>query len=312
MIFSAVLPSVVWGEEGADHVQAGEAVKADAEHAQPAEEEEKKDDGAKKTAEAVSVTAVDTPADVAQAKNRKFVDLKKLCVDKIGNTTGNYNPEDGYCDYISPYFGICDTHAYNAGLAGNPSDDSERDTMRQVIGDKITVVSQQMYKQYEYLRATLRRLEIQLEKSVLNAQLEYAKGKSENGNSGGLNTYGNTNDHRYLAGASNCYNVTTSQTEVYDCLLHNIGQIDSNIDRDRVNARKQLKDTIEILQSWQGEEFSYGSKKAAIEAVVNNKADANQIRDASTQIRINVLKAKSKSKNTNAGGYFVPFGNVNQ
>ena len=46
-----------------------------------------------------------------------------------------------------------------------------------------------MYKQYEYIKATLRRIQIQLEKAVLSANLEAAGAESEDGgssSSGGL------------------------------------------------------------------------------------------------------------------------------
>ena len=56
--------------------------------------------------------------------------------------------------------------------------------MKEVIGLKTTVISQQMYKQYEYLNATLRRLKTQLEKATLTATLEAAGAKSDDSSSG--------------------------------------------------------------------------------------------------------------------------------
>lgn len=126
---------------------------------------------------------------------------EKLCVDEIeqGGKANQYidpNSDTG-CPYINPIYAICDTHFFNAGYA---TVDSSKvgdeikikagftEGSKEVIGLKITAISQQMYKQYEYIKATLRRIQIQLEKAVLTANLEAAGAESEDGSSssGGL------------------------------------------------------------------------------------------------------------------------------
>ena len=74
--------------------------------------------------------------------------------------------------------------------------------MKQIIALKITVISQQMYKQYEYLSATLRRLQTQLEKATLTAQLEAAGAKSEDSSSssGLLGSSSKTSQYRNCSG----------------------------------------------------------------------------------------------------------------
>jgi len=117
--------------------------------------------------------------------------------------------------------------------------------MNRIIGLKITVISQQMYKQYEYLNATLRRLKIQLQKAVLTSNLEAAGAKSDGGSSsGGLVGGGNSEDKTiYLPGANNCSNFMDYDS-AYNCLQTNVSVIKTNVSTNTKKACQQLQATL--------------------------------------------------------------------
>ncbi|MBQ1996847.1 MAG: hypothetical protein II238_00175, partial [Alphaproteobacteria bacterium] len=89
-------------------------------------------------------------------------------------SNGCENPNN---DYIVPSLALCSTHVYNIGQTENPTYET-RSIMQDVIALKTTVIAQQMYKQYEYLEAMIRRLKTQLEKATLTAALQAAGAKS--------------------------------------------------------------------------------------------------------------------------------------
>ena len=72
-------------------------------------------------------------------------------------------------DMIVAELALCSTHAYNIGNTKNPSG-ADKGLMRDVIAMKTTVITQQMYKQYEQMESMLQRLKTQLEKAVLTAK----------------------------------------------------------------------------------------------------------------------------------------------
>ena len=171
----------------------------------------------------------------------KFIEPKTLC--------DGYSTNDDYCKKVKPQYAICDIHAWNAGEAAPLPTSEKIEETKTVIGQKVTLVSQQLYKQYEYLRATLKRLETQLKKSVLAAQLEKAGAISNN--SGGGSSGSNRNDGNtiYLAGAENCYNSSSPMT-AYTCIRNNANLIKANVKTNRKNARKQLDDTVKAARQW--------------------------------------------------------------
>lgn len=183
-------------------------------------------------------------------KLSRSIDTKKtnddaFCVD-WNSTKWEYSSE---CPYIDPMYAICDTHPYNANIKAKnytgenaQLDTTEQEQMNEIIGLKITVISQQMYKQYEYLRATLQRLKIQLEKSVLAANLEAAGGKSDSSSSSGLLGANSNKDKTVvLAGAINCsYQVDFDR--FVDCISGNVQNVIRAADgSDRKNACLQLQ-----------------------------------------------------------------------
>jgi len=113
---------------------------------------------------------------------------------------------------------------------------------REMIGLKVTVLSQQMYKLYEYLGATLRRLQIQLEKATLKASLEAAGAKTDDDESGLLGG-GSGKGSKYR----NCNGKDLDETLV--CLRENYAALDALVsskkcDRD---AKKQMENDIKIM-----------------------------------------------------------------
>ena len=164
-----------------------------------------------------------------------------LCVKNIGVTTED---KEG-CAYISSTYAICDAHQYNAGISADDKLDSDKIAeMKEIIGLKTTVISQQMYKQYEYLNATLRRLKTQLEKAALTATLETAGAKSEDGSSsGGLAGGSSSKNSQY----ENCSGKDI-QEAIY-CLRQNYSSLAEQINRKKCNSsiKKQLVKDLKIL-----------------------------------------------------------------
>ena len=187
------------------------------------------------------------------AASSKIVQTNKLCVSEKGNKNKTAKSDEG-CPYISPTYALCDIHVYNVGKERNLNSaaaTTERDEMKEIIALKSTVLAQQLYKQYEYLAATLRRFKIQLEKSVLTANLEAAGGKSDNGvSSGGLAGGRSDSDKEIvLAGAENCWN-SSSPENAYSCIQTNLNLIKSNASTNKQKAAKQLGKTVEVAKQW--------------------------------------------------------------
>ena len=215
-------------------------------------------------------------SELQKAALSKTVDNTKICVEgympgskptqceiKQQNescTTGNNSndcysnksiklDDDNGCSYINSTFAICDTHPYNinkdATVLNGTLDSDYTENMNEVIKLKVTVVSQQIYKQYEYMNATLRRLKTQLQKAVLTSSLEAAGAKSESSSSG---SYSNDKSI-YIAGAENCSNKTSTDS-VYQCLQTNVSLIISSASSNRQKACKQLMSTISSAKTW--------------------------------------------------------------
>ena len=112
--------------------------------------------------------------------------------------------------------------------------------MKEVIGLKTTVISQQMYKQYEYLNATLRRLKTQLEKATLTATLEAAGAKSDDSSSGLLGG-GSSKNSQY----SNCSGKDEDGT-LY-CLRQNYAALSAVGKKCKKAEKEQLEKDVELI-----------------------------------------------------------------
>lgn len=174
-----------------------------------------------------------------------------LCVSNITETLQKLNTSDKNaenCPYINKVYAICDTHVYNNGKLEPSKTQSERDEVKEIIGLKVTVLSQQLYKQYEYLAATLRRLQTQLKKSVFSANLEVA-----GANSDGSNGYGSASDEDkaiHLPGAENCWNAS-SPDKAYECMINNINLIKANVNTNAQKSGKQLAETVAVAKQYE-------------------------------------------------------------
>ena len=183
--------------------------------------------------------ATDDPK-FTKALNSKTIKADDLCYD--------YDKTDGYCGSIKPEYAICDVHAWNADLNAPLSKSEEKDKVKEVVGAKVTLIAQQAYKQYEYLAATLRRLETSLKKSVLAAQLEQA-GASSNNSGVGSGLSGNNDKTIYLAGAENCSN-KSSYENAYSCMQNNISLIITSANTNVKQSCKQLDQTVQSAKIW--------------------------------------------------------------
>ena len=116
--------------------------------------------------------------------------------------------------------------------------------MKEVIALKTTVISQQMYKQYEYINATLRRLKTLLEKATLTATLE-AAGAKDGESSSGLLGSSSTKSSQYR----DCSGKNMQGT--LDCLRENYSALQSQINNKKCDryAQKQLDEDISVMNS---------------------------------------------------------------
>ncbi len=213
--------------------------------------------------------SLDTDDPLFRSQYNRTVDIKKLCKTEKG-VSANDGKHDPDCAFISKDFGICDTHAYNAGFYSNPTTAEEKERMREIIAAKITVISQQMYKQYEYLNATLTRLEKQLQKAVPTAELEMASGKSDSDSS----SYSSSSSKETpLAGSENCM-YAGGGLKTYECLNRNLMLIQSNIETNRSQAKKQLEKDYGIAKTF-GIDACYAYKGDTLSECeqVNEKSD---------------------------------------
>ena len=234
-----------------------------------------------------------------------------FCVNWEGDTLKKADTDD--CPYINPIFAICDTHPFNSGNGVNfnqqesSSSTSETDTrgdMNRIIGMKITVVSQQMYKQYEYLNATLRRLKTQLQKAVLTSNLEAAGAKSESGSS--YSSVNNEDKTIHLAGAENCSNKTSSDS-AYSCLQTNISLVISSVSSNKKKACDQLRSTLDSAKTWGIDSESKDGKVYDTQDCKNvyaKNCEKTSITTCAQTLNAKVVQAKEKKTNQQRyGGY---------
>ncbi len=148
-----------------------------------------------------------------------------LCAPVLAATNNGCDDEDNA--YIAPELALCSTHVYNIGQTENPSDESTRAAMREVVALKTTLMTQQMKQQYDYLEATIRRFKTQLEKAILTTSLQAAGASDEDsGTIGGAfgRLAGTGNPNTFLSGAKDCGTMGTT-AEVFACLRDNYNVI---------------------------------------------------------------------------------------
>ena len=140
-------------------------------------------------------------------------------------------------DAIVAELALCSTHAYNIGKTENPTG-ADKELMRDVIAMKTTLITQQMYRQYEQMESMLRRLKTQLEKAVLTRGLE-AKGASSSGSSSSSSSYKSDDRNIHMAGVKNCLNYY-QDSEILKCYEDNLNII-VNMSGNGDNVNSELK-----------------------------------------------------------------------
>ena len=149
--------------------------------------------------------------------------------------------QEGY-DFINPALALCEVHAYNIGDVTNPAA-SERELLREVIAMKTTVITKQMYRQYEQMESMLNRLKTQLEKAVLTNDLKVASGNTDDdgdGSSGGGTPVSGT----FVVGAQDCRNKyqMDEALKCYEQNLATVQQQSANGENITSELKKQLWD----------------------------------------------------------------------
>lgn len=175
-----------------------------------------------------------------------FSVLALLAMPVVAADNGCDNPDN---DMIVAELALCSTHAYNIGNPKNPSG-ADKGLMRDVIAMKTTVITQQMYKQYEQMESMLRRLKTQLEKAVLTTSLEAKGASSGTGAASSGGSYKSDDKYRVLAATENCMQKGSLDSAV-SCIQSNVRIVMNAVDSgDTTNARKQLEKDLDVAKNW--------------------------------------------------------------
>lgn len=155
-------------------------------------------------------------------------------------------------DAVVAALALCSTHAYNIGEIHNPKEASGKQLMDSVIAMKTTVITQQLYKQYQQLESMLARFKTQLEKAVLTSTMEAAGAKSDDASSSTNSSGG------YLPTASNCIREFASGAVAgRNCLKSNLKLVMSAAESgDLKKAIEQLKQDLKATKSILGKKLS--------------------------------------------------------
>jgi hypothetical protein len=145
-----------------------------------------------------------------------------------------------------------------------------------------------MKQQYDTLNAMVKRFKTQIEKAVLTSKIEVMTGGASSSSS---SSSGSSAANNGLATAEDCYSVM-DQADVYDCLARNLNKINQAVDKDTVNARKQLKTDMEIMGTY---EITYDNTICSDDLV-----SRNDIKKCIQHLQIKVKMAKNKFENDNA------------
>lgn len=152
-------------------------------------------------------------------------------------------------DAIVAELALCSTHVYNIGKTENQTG-ADKELMRDVIAMKTTLITQQMYKQYEQMESMLRRLKTQLEKAVLTTGLK-AKGASDSGGTSDSDSFKSNDRNIHLYGAKNC-NEELLPADVLKCLNNNMNLIANatgNASEVGSEVAKQLANDFKLLKN---------------------------------------------------------------
>lgn len=151
---------------------------------------------------------------------------------------GCENPDN---DVITAELALCSTHAYNIGSMENPSG-ADKELMKDVVAMKTTVITQQMYRQYEQMESMLRRLNTQLEKAVLNMKLQKAGASSDDDGGSSSSSWRSENKNIHISRARDCMEEVGDE-QILKCYQNNlnaIADVSENGNDVTAELRKQL------------------------------------------------------------------------
>lgn len=188
-------------------------------------------------------------------KNKYFIKLKTAIIFAVATlfvVPVVYAADNGCSDddnnRIAPVLALCSSHTYNIGLAENPTSDSDKQLMRDVVALKTTVMMQQMYKQYSFLEATLNRMKTQLKREILTTQAEVAGAPS--GSSSGSASSMSTDRNVVLIGAENCL-LKTSTSAGLACIQNNIRIVLQAVSAGNIGeAYRQLQKDLSFAEAF--------------------------------------------------------------
>lgn len=219
-------------------------------------------------------------------KNKYFIKLKTAIIFAVATlfvVPVVYAADNGCSDddnnRIAPVLALCSSHTYNIGLEKNPTSDSDKQLMRDVVALKTTVMMQQMYKQYSFLEATLNRMKTQLRREILTTNFEAAGASSSDSSSSSSSSIGGNNG---IAGAENCRSAG-STADVMSCLSRNLDRISTAINNSDIGAaRRQIQTDLETMRLYDNltpkdqttSDKKYSSVSAQFASAYNECADA--------------------------------------
>ena len=208
-----------------------------------------------------SVFKAPVAEDEKKQENKYKFDCKSPDIDNGVDYSSNHSSAGSMgCDvedneFIAPDLALCTVHAYNGGWTTNPTNETTRAYMREIIALKTTFMTQQMNKQYEYLESMIRRFKTQLEKAILTTRLQKAGAGQYQGLEGGSSYSSNKGDRNiYLSGVNNC-NKELSPADVVSCLNTNLDTISNSTDygnKPTTEAKKQFVNDIKLLDGTAG------------------------------------------------------------
>ncbi len=182
-----------------------------------------------------------------------------ISVPQIAFSATNNGCDNEDNSYINAELALCTTHVYNIGDVTNPTTDTGRQLMRDVVALKTTIMTQQMYAQYEYLDAMLRRFKTQLKKAVLTTSLQAAGATDADGNGGGTSGggssvgggYYNANQNIVLTGANDCM-AQGDKSSAISCLQNNLNLIRNAVASSNIGeAYRQLVKDVNAANTWE-------------------------------------------------------------
>ncbi len=212
-----------------------------------------------------------------------------------------YSATDNGCgddnnDRITPELALCSTHVYNIGLVSNPTNDSDKQLMRDVVALKTTIMTQQLKKQYDFLEATISRFKTQLQKAVLTAQLEAAGAPSSSSSSSSASSDRNV----VLIGAENCL-LKSSTSDGLSCIQNNIRIVLQAVSAGNIGeAYRQLQKDLEFARAYSISGVLYdanNNKYTKPEACTNLSAQRDAVNNCAYALNIAVMQAIEDQQN---------------